>query len=109
MFKILIFCSFFLEGFRLNSNSGTPYSGKVEVLHANRWFGLFRHSFKRKYQRRICNILGYPGAMRIWIYKSKQRQLVANIMKWNGTEVKYKAHIGGVQNVAGLTCKKGIG
>ncbi|CAB4014593.1 G- coupled receptor GRL101-like [Paramuricea clavata] len=108
MSKILIFCSFFLKGFRLNSNSGTPYSGKVEVLHANRWFGLFRNLFKRKYQRRICNVLGYPGAMRIWIYKTKQRQLVATIMKWNGTEVKYRVYIGGVQNVAGLTCKKAI-
>lgn len=94
------------QEFRLKG--GKPYSGKVEILLKNRWFGLFKYSLKPEYQQRVCRILGYPGASRIWIFKTKEEQLTMTIMSWSGTdELMYRTYGGGATNVAGLTCQKG--
>ena len=98
----------FASGFRLTNTGWKRYSGKVEGLSNNKWFGLYEHHFARKYQKKICKILGYPGLTRAWTYIAKQRQLGAKITSWDGTEIpQYQVYSGGVRSFSGLTCKKG--
>lgn len=105
------FCSnfvLFAQGFRLANNGGKRYSGKVEGLSNNKWFGLYAYYFEIKHQKRICNILGFPGSLRAWTYITKQKQLGAKITIWNGTKIpQYRVYLGGVTHFSGLTCKKG--
>ncbi|XP_028405289.1 G-protein coupled receptor GRL101-like [Dendronephthya gigantea] len=97
----------YAQTFRLSG--GKPYSGKVEILLKNRWFGIFKYSLKPEYQEKVCKVLGYPGASRIWIFKTKEKQLVTTIKTWSGTDkLMYKTYDGGTTNFAGLTCQKAI-
>ena len=79
----------------------------MEVLVKNRWFGVIKHSLKLDYQRRICNILGYPGALRVWSHDNTVVQLITKITEWKENKLSCQIYEGGMRYFAGLTCDKG--